>query len=84
MELCSAESQQQVPDLPEQVLEGSEELGEVGVFSLDIERAVREDEEATDDGEPGYCEHQAVTKIVISSDVRIPRVIVVEQGSYEI
>ena len=82
VKLCSAESQQQVPDLAQQVLEGSEELGKVGVVPLDIEGAVREDEEAADDCEAGDGEHKAVTKIIISS-VRIPRVIVMV-GSYEI
>ena len=69
MKLCGAESQQQVPDLAQQVLEGSEELGEVGVVSLDVEGAVREDEEAADDCQAGDCEHKAATKIIISSDL---------------
>ena len=69
MKLCGAESQQQVPDLAQQVLEGSEELGEVRVVPLDVEGAVREDEEAADDREAGDSEHKAVTKIIISSDL---------------
>ena len=76
MKLGSAESQQQVPDLTEQVLEGSEELGEVRVVPLDVEGAVREDEETAHNCESGDCEHKAVTTKIIISSVRIPRVIV--------
>ncbi len=83
MKLCGAESQQQVPDLSQQVLEGSEELGEVGVVPLDVEGAVREDEEAAHDCEAGDCEHKAVkTKIIISSENSASHCY--GEGSYEI
>ena len=64
MKLCGAQSQQQVPDLPKQVLERSEEFREVGVVSLDVEGALGEYEEATDDRESGDGEHEAATKII--------------------
>ena len=58
MKLRGTERQQQVSDLPQQVLEGSEELGEVGVVPVHVERTVGEDEEATDDRQTRNCKHQ--------------------------
>ena len=65
VELGGAECEQQVADLPQQVLEGAEQLGEVRVVPVHVEGAVREDEEAADDSQPGNGEHEAETEETI-------------------
>ena len=65
VELGGAEGEQQVADLPQQVLEGAEQLGEVRVVPVHVEGAVREDEEAADDSQPGNGEHEAETEETI-------------------
>ena len=62
---CNLQGVEELPDLPEQVLEREEEGGELCRGPVDVERPLLlADEQAVHDGQPGDGEHQAGVAVV--------------------